>query len=186
MGLKRGPEADQVGSGVCERHVGSGAPAQSVQDSAFVHVLQVAQVLAQVLLRGVTLQRGSGCQASQHRRDSKHRRGGSTCSVSYSVTSCREPSVSRRTLTMPSGSSGVPSSGFSWVAAIITQPVRDEEKSQTHFDCFILFQKEIVILVNKTTSSTVCGPRRVITIKLADLDEMIILYSLCKKENNEL
>lgn len=42
---------------------------------------------------------------------------------------------------------------------------------------FHIFQKEIVILVKKTTSSTVCGPRRVITIKLADLDEMISLYS---------
>lgn len=68
----------------------------------------------------------------------------------------------------------------------LQQPIREEGKSQAHFDCFILFQKEIVILVKKTTSSTVCGPRRVITIKLANLDEMIILYSLCKKENNEL
>lgn len=119
MGLNRRPEVDQVGTGVCERHVGSGATAQSVQDSTFVHVLQVAQVLAQVLLRGITLQRGSGFQALKDRWE-REGKGRSTCSVSYSVTSCREPSVSRRTLTMPSGSSGVPSSGFSWVAAIIT------------------------------------------------------------------
>lgn len=113
MGLNRRPEADQVGSGVCEWHLSSGATAQSVQDSAFIHVLQVAQVRAQVLLRGITLQRGRGFQASKDRREGQYRKGGSTCSVSYSVTSCREPSVSRRTLTIPSGSSGVPSSGFS-------------------------------------------------------------------------
>lgn len=40
----------------------------------------------------------------------------STFSTSYSETSCTEPSVSSRTLTRPSDSSGVPSSGFSWVA----------------------------------------------------------------------
>lgn len=57
VGLYRGPEADQVGSGVRERLVGSGATDEGVQDSAFVHVLQVAQVFTQVLLRGVTLQR---------------------------------------------------------------------------------------------------------------------------------
>lgn len=57
VGLYGGPEADQVGSGVRERQVGSGATDEGVQDSAFVHVLQVAQVFTQVLLRGVTLQR---------------------------------------------------------------------------------------------------------------------------------
>lgn len=121
MGLCRRPDADQVGSGVRERHVGSGAAAEGVQDSAFVHVLQVAQVFAQVLIRWITLGRESGLQAPVFALlEGKHRKGRCTCSVSYCVTSCREPSVSRRTLTIPSGSSGVPSSGFSWVAEIIT------------------------------------------------------------------
>lgn len=57
VGLYRGPEADQVGSGVRERQVSSGAADEGVQDSALVHVLQVAQVLTQVLLRGVALGR---------------------------------------------------------------------------------------------------------------------------------
>lgn len=57
MGLYRGPEADQVGSGVRERQVSSGAADEGVQDSALVHVLQVAQVFTQVLLRGVALRR---------------------------------------------------------------------------------------------------------------------------------
>lgn len=57
VGLDGGPEADQVGSGVRERQVSSGATDEGVQDSAFVHVLQVAQVFTQVLLRGVALLR---------------------------------------------------------------------------------------------------------------------------------
>lgn len=56
VGLHRRPQADQVGSGLRERQVGSGATHEGVQDSAFAHVLQVAQVLTQVLLRGVALQ----------------------------------------------------------------------------------------------------------------------------------
>lgn len=71
VGLYGGPEADQVGSGVRERQVGSGATDEGVEDSTFVHVLQVAQVLTQVLLRGVTLQRdvhsGTGGTANGQR-----------------------------------------------------------------------------------------------------------------------
>lgn len=130
MGLYRGPEADQVGSGVRERQVSSGAADEGVQDSALVHVLQVAQVFAQVLPRGVALQRDT---AVRHSGWTKGRRGGEgcTCSVSYSVTSCREPSVSRRTLTIPAGSSGVPSSGFSWVAGRIWIDQSESGRSKT-------------------------------------------------------
>lgn len=60
MGLYRRPEADQVGPGVREGHVGPGAADEGVEDSALVHVLQVAQVLAQVLLGWITLQTGAG------------------------------------------------------------------------------------------------------------------------------
>lgn len=119
MGLYRGPEADQVGSGVRERQVSSGAADEGVQDSALVHVLQVAQVFAQVLPWGVALQRDTAFRHSVGQRWTGGWARGPTCSVSYSVTSCREPSVSRRTLTIPTGSSGVPSSGFSWVAGRI-------------------------------------------------------------------
>lgn len=64
---------------------------------------------------------GGTCTQAQtgQRGDEGDGKDGSTCSVSYSVTSCRDPSVSRRTLPIPAGSSGVPSSGFSWVAGKI-------------------------------------------------------------------
>lgn len=48
-----------------EGAVGPGAAHERVQDSALVHVLQVAQVFAQVLLRWITLRRESGFEASR-------------------------------------------------------------------------------------------------------------------------
>lgn len=58
VGLNGGPEVDQVGSRMSERHVGLGSADQRVQHSALVDALQVAQVLAQVLLCRVALRKG--------------------------------------------------------------------------------------------------------------------------------
>lgn len=150
MGLSRRPEVDQVGSGVCERHVGSGATAQSVQDSTFVHVLQVAQVLAQVLLRGITLQRGSGFQALKDRRE---REG-----TLYLLRLVLRHVVQGAVRVQAHPHHAVREFGGSLIRLQLGG-CRDEEKSQTHFDCFILFQKEIVILVKKTTSSNGWPPK---------------------------
>lgn len=66
--LQRRPEVDQVGPRMCERQVGFGAAGKCVQDATLVDALQVAQVLAQVLLWRVALQRGGG---SRHWRSAE-------------------------------------------------------------------------------------------------------------------
>lgn len=115
-----------------ERHVGFSTTGQSAQDSTFIHTLQVAQILTQVQLWWVTLW-GRRETLSVHwsvtdrQKDDQKEKNWATFSISYSVTSCSDPSVCRRTLTRPSGSSGVPSSGFSWVAEMSTyQPIGEQ------------------------------------------------------------
>ena len=55
-----GPEADEVGPGLGEGQAGLGSAGQGVEHPALVDVLELAQVLTQLQLRGVALEKARG------------------------------------------------------------------------------------------------------------------------------